>query len=69
MKKDLFSADRRLRPELSTALPPPRGDHLPENNANTEKGRDKEERVLSAEFKPLEPAIPEVRRCSDSKSQ
>ena len=69
MKKGLSSADRRLNPELSTALLPPLGDHLPKNNANTEKGRDKEERVLSAEFKPLEPATPEVCRCFDSKSQ
>lgn len=47
LKKGLSSADRRLSLELSTALLPPLGDHLPENNANAEKGRDKEESPVS----------------------
>lgn len=48
---------------------PPLGDHLPENDANTEESRDKEERVLSIVIKPLEAAMPEVPRLFDSKSQ
>lgn len=69
LKKGLSSADRRLSLELSTALLPPLGDHLPENNANAEKGRDKEESPVSRIQAPGASHTPEVCRRSHSKSQ